>query len=165
MSEVVVWSGWVGGLAIGAYTLLQFLVSGRALGVSTGFGNVCALVSRARFFREGDYADPTNWRLWFTVGLPLGGLLALLTSPGGTFAPSFDMGAMYESVLPAAPWAKAAVLTLGGVAIGYGSRLAGGCTSGHSIVGMALLNPPSIVASAGFFVGGIVIVQLLFNVL
>lgn len=164
MSQVVVWSGWVGGLAIGAYTLLQFLLSGRALGASTGYGNLCALVSRDRYFREGDYADPFNWRMWFTIGLPLGGLIALLSSPGAAWAPSFDMGPMYESVLPAAAWARGLVLMAGGVAIGYGARLAGGCTSGHSIVGMALLNPPSIVASAGFFVGGIAVVQLLFNV-
>lgn len=164
MTQVVVWSGWVGGLAIGAYTLLQLVLSGRALGASTGFGNVCALASRNPFFHKGDFADPTNWRLWFTVGLPLGGLIALLTS-GQSFSPSFHMGTLYESVLPSALWAKGLVLMLGGVAIGYGARLAGGCTSGHSIVGMALLNPPSIAASVGFFIGGIAIVQLLFNVL
>ena len=164
MTEVVVWSGWVGGLAIGAYTLLQFLLSGKALGASTGYGNVCALVSRRPFFRSGEYEDALNWRMWFTLGIPLGGLVALLSSPGASFAPSFEMGALYDRVLPSALWAKGLVLMLGGVLIGYGARLAGGCTSGHSIVGMSLLNPPSIVASIGFFVGGIAAVQLLFHV-
>lgn len=165
MTQVVVWSGWVGGLAIGAYTLLQLVLSGRALGVSTGFGNVCSLVSKSPFFHKGEFSDPTNWRLWFIIGLPLGGLIAVMTSPGATWSPSFHMGALYESVLPSALWAKGLVLMVGGVAIGYGSRMAGGCTSGHSIFGLALLNPPSIVASIGFFVGGIAVVQLLFNVL
>jgi hypothetical protein len=158
---VIVWSGWVGGIAIGLYVLFQFWVSGQALGVSTGYGNVCALVTRHPFFSVGDYADATNWRLWFTLGIPLGGLVAVVTSTG-TFAPTFDMGAMYDRVLPASVPARGLVLVLGGIMIGYGSRLAGGCTSGHSITGSALLNPPSIVASIGFFAGGIAAVQALF---
>jgi len=66
-------------------------------------------------------------------------------------------------VLPASVPLRGLVLVAGGVMIGYGSRLAGGCTSGHSITGLSLLNPPSLVASAGFFAGGIVAVQALFG--
>jgi uncharacterized membrane protein YedE/YeeE len=47
--------------------------------------------------------------------------------------------------------------------IGFGARMAGGCQSGHSINGLSVLNPPSLLASAGFFVGGIVAVQILFR--
>jgi uncharacterized protein len=161
MGQVVVWTGWAAGIAIGAYVLLQFLVSGKALGASTGFGNVCGLVSKHPFFRTGKFADRFNWRFWFTVGVPLGGFVALLTS-GVAFSPHFDMGPMYETVMPSALWARGLVLVAGGVLIGYGARLAGGCTSGHGIVGSALLNPPSILAAAGFFVGGIVSAQALF---
>jgi uncharacterized membrane protein YedE/YeeE len=163
MHDVIVWSGWIGGIAVGLYMLVQFVVSGKALGVSTGFGNVCGLASRRPFFRTGKYADRLNWRLWFLVGLPLGGFVALLTS-GGTFEPHFDMGEMYMSVLPASVWLRGLVLVGGGILIGYGARLAGGCTSGHSITGISLLNPPSILASIGFFAGGIVAVQALFAV-
>jgi hypothetical protein len=69
---------------------------------------------------------------------------------------------MYEQVLPDAMWLRGLYLIAGGTLIGYGARLAGGCQSGHSINGMSLLNPPSLLASAGFFVGGIVSVQALF---
>lgn len=162
MTEVIVWSGWVGGFAIGLYALSQWLVSGKALGVSTGFGNVCGFVSRASFFHTGDYKILNNWRLWFMIGLPLGGLIGALTSPGAVFA-SFSMGEMYDSVLPAALWAKGLILIFGGIMIGYGARLAGGCPSGHSIAGMSMLNPPSVLASAGFFVGGTIIVQIMFR--
>jgi len=163
MHDVIVWSGWVGGVAVGVYMLVQFLVSGKALGVSTGYGNLCGLASRRAFFRTGKFSDRLNWRLWFVLGIPLGGLVALLAS-GGTFSPHFDMGEMYMSVLPEAIWLRGLVLVGGGVLIGYGSRLAGGCTSGHSITGLSLLNPPSLVASIGFFVGGIAAVQVLFAV-
>ncbi len=162
MTEVIVWSGWVGGLAVGGYLLFQWLVSGQALGVSTGYGNLCSFISRASFFHEGDYKEPNNWRLWFIIGLPLGGLLAALTSSQEVVA-SFSLGTMYDAVLPQTLWAKGLVLVFGGMMIGYGSRMAGGCTSGHSIAGLAMLNPPSLLASAGFFAGGIIIVQLLFN--
>jgi uncharacterized membrane protein YedE/YeeE len=164
ITEVIVWSGWVGGVAVGLYAIFQWLISGNALGVSTGFGNVCSYFSRASFFHEGEYATTNNWRLWFLIGLPLGGLLAALTSPGEIIA-SFSLGEMYDSVLPQALWAKALVLIFGGLLIGYGARAAGGCTSGHSIAGLAMLNPPSVLASAGFFVGGILMVQFLFRLM
>lgn len=162
MTEVIVWSGWVGGIAVGSYMVFQLWMSGKLLGVSTGFGNVCGYFSKASFFHKGEYESLNNWRLWFLIGIPLGGLLAALTSGNGIVA-SFSLGQMYDSVLPQQLWLKALVLTCGGVLIGYGSRSAGGCPSGHSISGMALLNPPSILASAGFFVGGIIIVQIMFN--
>lgn len=164
MTEVIYWTGWIGGIAIGLYGLTQFLVTGKLLGVSTGFGNVCGLVTKNSFFHTGKYKDNLNWRLWFLIGIPLGGLIAALTSPGPIVL-SFSMGGLYDSVLPQGLFLKLPVLFLGGLMIGYGSRLAGGCTSGHSISGLAMLNPPSILASAGFFAGGIVMVQLLFRVL
>jgi len=162
MTEVIVWSGWVGGLAVGMYALFQLYVTGKPLGVSTGYGNVCSFVSKADFFRQGDYEQPNNWRLWFIIGLPLGGLLAALTSPGEVVA-SFSVGQMYDSVLPQALWAKGLALMFGGVLIGYGSRMANGCTSSHAIAGISLLNPPSVLAAAGFFVGGVIMVQTLFR--
>lgn len=164
MTEVIVWSGWVGGLAIGLYLLFQFLVTGKALGVSTGYGNVCSYMSGIRYFHIGDYLQPNNWRLWFIIGIPLGGLLAAVTSPGEVVL-SFSLGEMYDSVLPQVLWAKGLVLLSAGTMIGYGARLAGGCPSGHSIAGMSMLNPPSILASAGFFVGGIIMVNVLFGFL
>ena len=162
--SVVVWPGWVAGGLIGVYLAMQYWLSGKALGCSSGYGNLCGMFSRARYFHSGEYAKLNNWRLWFTVGLPLGGLVGYLTSHGAFPTPSFDMGVLYESVLPHSLWLRAAYLVFGGVLIGFGARLAGGCQSGHSINGMAQLNPPSLLASAGFFVGGIVAVQALFGV-
>lgn len=163
MSEVTTWAGWVGGVAIGAYLLLQLVLTGRHLGCSTAYGDVCGLLTRRGFFTRGKFAGGPSWRLFFLLGLPLGGLIAFFTSPGaGPWTPSFDMGALYGTVLPQALWARALVLAAGGVAIGYGARLAGGCTSGHAIMGLSLRNLPSLVAAVGFFVGGLVAVNLLF---
>jgi len=163
--DVVTWPGWLGGIAVGVYMLAQLWLTGRALGASTGYGNLCALGSRASYFKTGAYADAFNWRFFFLIGIPLGGLLGLLLSPGATFQPTFALGPLYDSVLPDAAWLKALVLAAGGVAVGYGARMAGGCTSGHSITGIALLNRPSLVATVGFMVGGFVVVQALFRLL
>ncbi len=157
-----IWPGLVGGLAIGVYSLVQLLVTGRALGCSTGYGNLCAIVSKAPYFHQGPYADVLNWRFWFTMGLPLGGLLAAVFHGTG-FAPTLSLGPLYDAVMPANDVAKAFVLFLSGGLIGFGARMAGGCTSGHSIVGLALRAPSSLLASVGFFVGGTVAVQALFR--
>jgi uncharacterized membrane protein YedE/YeeE len=164
MTDMSVWSAWVGGIAVGVYAIAQFVVTGQHLGASAGLGNVCGLVSRDPFFRTGSYKKINDWRLWFTLGIPLGGLLAVLTS-GSSFELSFAMGPSYDSVLPSVWWVKAAVLTGGGVLLGFGARMAGGCTSGHGIFGMALLNRPSLLATMLFLVGGVVTVQLVFGLL
>lgn len=164
MQAVSVWPGWVAGGLIGVYLALQYWLSGKALGCSSGYGNLCGIFSKARYFHSGEYASLDNWRLWFTLGLPLGGLLGFVTSNGALPMPSFDMGALYETVLPGDVWLRAVYLVLGGVLIGLGARMAGGCQSGHSINGMALLNPPSVLASVGFFAGGVIAVQTLFGI-
>ncbi|MBU0554170.1 YeeE/YedE family protein [Myxococcota bacterium] len=162
MLDIVIWAGWAGGLAVGAFLLLQLWLTGKLLGVSTGFGNLCALGSKAKFFHTGDFTDPFNWRLFFLLGLPLGGLLGVLLSPEATFSWTLSLGPRYDSVFPSALWARGLILTGAGFLVGYGARLAGGCTSGHAIAGISLLNLPSLLASVLFFVGGIAAVQLLF---
>lgn len=160
MTEVLYYSGWIGGLFIGFYGLFQLVTTGHLLGVSTGFGNVCGVVSKASFFHTGKYTNLFNWRLWFIIGIPVGGLIAALTSPGA-ITPSFSMGEFYDAVFTTKLYIKGPLLILGGTLIGLGSRMAGGCTSGHSISGLGLLNWPSFVASAGFFAGGTIVVQIL----
>lgn len=162
MNDLVVWPGWVAGALIGLYLAAQYLITGKPLGCSSGYGNACGLVSKRAFFHQGSFDASTSWRLWFALGLPLGGLLAALSS-SGIPTPSLEMGTLYESVLPQAIWLRGLYLMLGGMLIGFGARLAGGCQSGHSINGLSQLNPVSLLASVGFFVGGIASVQALFG--
>ncbi len=155
-----VWPGWLGGVAIGVFTTLFLWATGRVLGLSSAYGEACGALG-VGYFRRTDQGFGQRWRLWFAAGLPLGGAVAALLGAEG-WSVQTSMGTLYESMLPAQDAARAAVLALGGACIGVGARMAGGCQSGHSIAGLALLNPPSLVASIGFFVGGIVMVQGLF---
>ena len=56
MTQVTVWDGWVGGIAIGIYAVAQVLVSGKLLGVSTGYGNLCSFTSRLPYFNNGNHS-------------------------------------------------------------------------------------------------------------
>jgi len=163
MSVTLFWPSWIGGLSIGLFALAQYWITNRQLGCSLAYGHVCGLVSRTEAFHSGELAPADNWRLWFLLGLPLGGFFAAATSPAEHFSMSLSMGEMYDHVMPTALWGKALLLTAGGMLMGAGARLAGGCTSGHVIAGCALLNPASLLAGALFFSGGLVTVQVLFR--
>jgi hypothetical protein len=115
------WTWWAGGLAIGLFAVLLAGSSGRMLGVSSGFGSVCGIASRRSFFRTGIYAE--RWRLWFVVGIPLGGFASALLT--GDTEPRSEIGT-FEQIFGASLATKVVVLFLGGVLVGYGARWGGG---------------------------------------
>lgn len=96
--------------------------------------------------------------LLFLVMLPVGGLLAALAS--GTFALRGSLGPMHERLVASGP-GELLVLAVGGVLVGVGTRLAGGCTSGHGLSGCSRLQPGSLVATASFFGTGVAVSFLL----
>jgi uncharacterized membrane protein YedE/YeeE len=163
MYEAIVhtaWPWWVAGPAIGLVVVLLAWLAGKPLGVSTGYGSVCALGSRLSFFHAGEFRE--TWRVWFILGLPLGGLVA--AGLGGGFAPTLAYGRL-DALVHGSLLAKAGLLFGGGLLVGAGSRWAGGCPSGHSILGIAQGAVASLVATIGFMVGGVVVFNLLYAVL
>lgn len=146
---VTPWPWWTAGPAIGLVVTLLAWVTGKALGVSTGYGSACAIASRLSFFRAKEYGE--RWRLWFVAGLPLGGLLAAVLA--GTADPTLALGRL-DVLTGGSLAAKAAVLFGGGLLIGAGARWAGGCPSGHSIVGVSQGALSSLVATISFMLGG-----------
>lgn len=159
----IVWSGWMGGLAIGGLMLFCYWVTGKPLGASRAYCAMLSPVSKLRFFTAAK-ADFNATRLWFLAGIMLGGAIALVTSPGTEWQVTWSMGQYYDAMLPSEDWAKALVLFSGGLMMGIGSRMAGGCTSGNVIVGVSHLSLPSIASGALFFVGGILVVQSLYRI-
>ncbi|NYV76254.1 YeeE/YedE family protein, partial [Streptomyces sp. UH6] len=83
------------------------------------------------------------------ISIFLGGLIAAVTS--GRFDLRLDMGPGFRSLVTADPVTMVALLFVGGVLVGFGTRLAGGCSSGHGLNGCGRLSPVSIVATAVFF--------------
>ena len=145
-----VWPFWAGGLAVGAFVVVFLLVGGQMLGVSTGYADVCSLGTDPKVRK--------SWRLPFLVGVIAGGASSAMLRGG--IEPTIAMGS-FDTIFTGALWVKALVFTGGGILIGFGARLAGGCTSGHAIVGMAQLAPSSMIATAGFMVAGFAVTNLL----
>jgi hypothetical protein len=152
----------IAGGAIGAITLLLLFLTNRRLGISTGFESVCSLVSRMPYFQRDDLKGPGRWRLPFLAGLIAGGVLSAVLSGG--WHTSMALG-VFDSTISSAPAAKLGWMFVGGLFIGFGTRLAGGCTSGHGIFGIANFEKSSWTATAAFMAAGIVTTQVVYRVI
>ena len=128
--------GFMGGLLIGLAAAIMLLGLGRIAGVS-------GMAARATGI--ADSGAPRNVAIAFVVGLPLGALLIAQT-----------VGAVNVN-FPASIWP----LIIGGLLVGYGTRLGSGCTSGHGVCGLSRLSPRSLVATGMFMASGFVTVGLL----
>jgi uncharacterized membrane protein YfcA len=142
------WPFYLGGPALGAFVLLMLWFDNKLLGVSTG----CAELSRIHC----DPAVRRSWRVPFIGGIVLGGVIAGLLAGGG---PTFALG-RFDELFSGSALIKIPILLGAGFLIGFGGRTAGGCTSGHSIVGVAQGSKASILATAAFIVAGFGTTQL-----
>jgi len=128
--------GLIGGLMIGVAAAVMLLGLGRIAGVS-------GLAARATGI--ADSGAPRSIAIAFVIGLPLGAFIISWISGGiETRFPS--------SVIP---------LIIGGLLVGYGTRLGSGCTSGHGVCGMSRLSPRSLIATAIFIASGFATVALM----
>lgn len=152
---VDLWPWWLGGIAIGLLVPLMYFFLNTALGVSTGYGNLVKLLlprTKLRWLNTETYKDVVNWRLIFIVGMVLGGFLSARAS--GMPLTTNLMGFFTERT----SWPALAYMLwffAGGAMLGLGARLAGGCTSGHCIHGLATLQKSSLVATICFLLFGV----------
>ena len=148
------------GAVIALVTLVLLYVGNQRLGISTGFEDVCSAVIDVPYFRRVGIGTG-EWRVPFIGGLVLGGVLSAVL--GGGWSPTWARG-MFDTAVGWGPAGKLAWMFGGGLLIGFGTRLAGGCTSGHGIFGMSNLEMPSIVSTLAFMASGIVTTNLLYRV-
>lgn len=123
----------------------RVLFNGR-LGVTGGFSELVGKVSAGSF--------SFDWRGWFAIGVFLSGTLYLLLWGGPVF---HGYGWMTDTFHGGAQVWIAVLLLGAGVLVGYGAKLAGGCTSGNGLSGTAALSPASLAATATFFGTAIVV--------
>ena len=172
------WPWYVAGPLIGLMVPLLLLLGNRRFGISSNLRHICAacLPGKIPFFSY-DWKKE-SWNLFFAGGIVVGGLIAstLLADkePSSSIHPQLaaelaGYGVTYRhALLPAELFNWPALFTLrgfllmiaGGFLVGFGTRYAGGCTSGHAIMGLSTLQWPSLVATCCFMAGGFIMANL-----
>lgn len=153
---------YVAGIGLAGITLALLLLGSRRLSVSSGFEDICSLVLASSYFRRAAVMSGRSWRLPLLAGLILGGFLSAFL--GGGWEPTWALG-LFDRAIGLGPAGKLAWMLVGGLFIGFGTRLAGGCTAGHGIFGMANFEKPSIISTITFVLAGIVTSQIVYRVI
>jgi uncharacterized membrane protein YedE/YeeE len=137
---------YVAGPALGLCVVACRLIFNARLGVTGGFSELVGQLSRGslRF----------DWRGWFALGLFAGAAIFALAAGGPDFHGYGWLTAAFSGsnriwIVP--------ILLVSGVLIGFGAKVAGGCTSGNGLSGTAALSPASLAATATFFATAIVV--------
>ncbi|MBK8504722.1 MAG: YeeE/YedE family protein [Saprospiraceae bacterium] len=179
------WHWSVSGLGIAIVMLLLLILGGR-FGVSSSFSALCSIAGAGRkiAYFNSDWRK-RSWLLLFVGGSMIGAYIAshFMASDApvqiaqstindlaqiGVIAPqqlSEGAGFMPNEIFGLDHLGSTRTLVfviVGGLLIGFGTRWAGGCTSGHAISGLANLQLPSLVAVIGFFIGGLLMTHLFF---
>lgn len=162
-------------------TLIMFLLLyfGKSFGFSSNLRTICAMAGAGQRWKFFDFDwKSQKWNLLFLVGSILGGWIAatFLTSDqplklsDATIADLNALKIHFDGKLnPGDIFGNQAIteihllaiFIIGGFLVGFGSRYAGGCTSGHAISGLSNLQLPSLIAVVGFFIGGLIMTHFL----
>jgi hypothetical protein len=167
------WPWYVAGPLI-ALVMFSMLFFGKSFGLSANLRTMCSILGAGKSCEFFDFDWKTQtWNLVFAAGLVLGGLISYLylgyepaanisettiselkgfgiESPGETVVPLEIFN--WENLLSVQGFI---FMVVGGFLVGFGTRYAGGCTSGHAISGLSDLQPASLLAVIGFFIGGL----------
>lgn len=174
------WPWYVAGPVI-SLTMFLLLYFGKEFGISRNLATMCAIGGASRYsdFFRINWRDEV-WNLTFLFGTLVGGFIAahFLHGPEGNLAHISDATVqdlqalgitVQQGEVPMVPDFYAhpggmgwLLLVIGGFLVGFGTRYAGGCTSGHAISGLSNLQLPSLVAVIGFFIGGLLMTFVFF---
>ena len=173
------WPWYVSGPLI-ALTMFLLLYFGKEFGMSANLRTMCSMAGAGKKVKFFDFNwKAQRWNLTVVLGAVIGGFIAVhfLSKPididlnPDTVAAleAFGWENIGKSLVPGEVYGQEAVFSLKGIAIlviggflvGFGTRYAGGCTSGHAISGISNLQVPSMVAVVGFFIGGLIMTHFL----
>ena len=172
------WPWYVAGPLIGLTVPLLLILGNKSFGISSSLRHVCAACVPANIpFFKYDWKKEI-WNLFFVAGILIGGILAaqLLSNPNPVEVNPKLAAEMagysitdYSGLVPAEIFSWPQLLTarglimmvFGGFLVGFGTRYAGGCTSGHAIMGLSNLQWPSLVATCCFMAGGFIMANLI----
>jgi uncharacterized membrane protein YedE/YeeE len=154
---------------------------GKTFGMSSNLRTLCSIGGAGKIssFFDFNWKDH-QWNLWVVLGSIIGGFIAVtflsnsqpidLNPNTITVLSELGFSAPESNLVPSELFSLEALknpynlilLVVAGFFIGFGTRYAGGCTSGHAITGLSNLQLPSLVAVIGFFIGGLLMTHLIF---
>lgn len=164
------WPWYAAGALIGLIVPALLLLGNRQFGISANLRHICAacLPANIPFFKYNWKKEA--WNLFFAAGIIIGAFIAAqwLANPNPVaINPKLatelsGYGITADNLMPTALFSFDSLLTLrgfimlvgGGFLVGFGTRYAGGCTSGHAIMGLSNLQWPSLIATIMFMAGG-----------
>jgi uncharacterized protein len=173
------WHWSISGFLI-AIIMLVLNYFGKVFGMSSNLRSLCTIAGADKYsdFFKFDWKSQ-RWNLLVIIGAMLGGFVAanFLSNPSNVSVSSATLLQLNKlgidvpngKLLPNAIFSLNAlkstkniiILLIGGLLIGFGSRYAGGCTSGHAISGLSNLQRQSLKAAIGFFVGGLIMAHFI----
>ncbi len=152
INELSKW--YVAGPLIGLFVPFFLLFGSKMFGISSSFDYICSVIFPGSNKENiTDFVNKNRWKFYFVIGITIGGWIAnfLLSETPEKFLPE-----SYHSLLGYVQ------LLAGGILVGFGTRYANGCTSGHSITGISTLQKSGIIATIFFFVGGLIMTFLFY---
>ena len=172
------WPWYIAGPLIGLTVPTLLIIGNKSFGISSSLRHICAacVPANIKFFQYNWKKE--IWNLFFVAGILLGGVIAInvLGNPAPIQVSSRLAGSLsaygisdYSGLVPKQIFSWAGLFTVrgfvmmvfGGFMIGFGTRYAGGCTSGHAIMGLSTLQWPSLIATCCFMTGGFIMTNLL----
>lgn len=176
------WPWYLCGTLI-SLVMFLLLLMGKKFGMSSNLRTLCAICGagkKSSFFNYDWKAQ--KWNLVVVAGVIIGGFLAqtFLVKESAVSINSETISQLNElgfysagkAYLPTEIYGEEElslksilILIIAGLLVGFGTRYAGGCTSGHAISGLSALQWPSLIAVIGFFAGGLIMVHLIFPIL
>lgn len=177
------WHWSISGFLIGMIMLL-LTYFGKSFGMSSNLRTMCSMAGAGKFsdFFKMDWREQ-KWSLAVVLGAIVGGFIAYHFISNGTGVnlntdtisqlQTLGIDAPNGKLMPNAIFSVEmlqspkgfAILMLGGLLIGFGTRYAGGCTSGHAISGLSNFQLPSLVAVIGFFIGGLAMAHFILPII
>ncbi len=176
------WPWYVAGPLIGLTVPALLILGNKSFGISSNLRHICAACIPANipFFQYNWKKEA--WNLFFVFGIFLGGVIAALflgSNEPISVNPNLQAELAgygithFESLVPADIINWSSLLTLrgfilivaGGFLVGFGTRYAGGCTSGHAIMGLSTLQWPSLVATISFMAAGILFANFILPII
>ncbi|MES2418114.1 MAG: YeeE/YedE thiosulfate transporter family protein [Bacteroidota bacterium] len=176
------WHWAIAGALIGLTVPVLLLIDNKKFGISSTLRAICAMCVPAKIPFFNYQWKKEVWNLFFVLGILIGGFIAtqFLSNPHAiTIAESTKHSLAqfgitdFSKLMPVQIFDIENIFTLkgffffivGGFLVGFGTRYAGGCTSGHSIMGIANLQIPSLIATCCFMIGGFFSANVLLPIL